>query len=88
MRFQPPEYVERAFSEFAQRIHSERPLDGGTKIDLHAHPLLLARGICGMHGRVIPSRQDLCPRCGGILELITETQMLARRRLWRELQAM
>lgn len=85
--FEPPERVVRSFAEFAQRIHSERPLDGGAKIDLRVQPLSLERGWCGDDGRIIPTRQQLCPKCGGCVERISDNRLAAMRRFWRFLIA-
>ncbi len=55
-----------SFAAFARAIHSLCPK--GKTIDLSAAIVARERGRCGEHGRVIPTRQNLCPKCGGHIE--------------------
>ena len=78
-------HAERAFEDFASVIHEHCP--ALHSIDLHTAEIRV-RGLCGEHGRMVPTRQGLCPICGGYVEILDEAQVAARRRLWAELQAM
>lgn len=41
---------------------------------------LLFRGVCGDHGRVVPTFQDLCPECAGYVEIMSESKLAAMKR--------
>ncbi len=60
---------EESFAAFADAVHSVCP-------DQHAidlHPLeLRARAWCGEHGRVVPTSQQLCPKCAGYVEPVRQ----------------
>ena len=64
-----------AFARFAEAIHSIVPARHA--IDLHTGSNR-ARGICGDHGRVRPTRQWLCPTCAGFLHDSEEILRIAR----------
>lgn len=57
--------VPEALAAFARIVHLRVP--DSCSIDLHTEEQR-ARGICGEHGRVNPTRQNLCPKCGGYVE--------------------
>lgn len=59
------------FECFREFVHSRVPLIGD-KIELRHEPLPKERILCGDHGRNVPTRQGLCPECGGIGILLYE----------------
>jgi hypothetical protein len=76
--------VERAaavFGDFAAAVHGRVP--DLHSIDLHTD-VTRERGICGEHGRCVPTWQSLCPVCGGYLHDIAEVERLARLARWGE----
>jgi len=66
-----------SFEAFAQAVNDRVPLNHS--VDLHELAEIKERGICGeidcghdalgrdTGGRVVPTRQGLCPRCAGII---------------------
>jgi hypothetical protein len=62
-----------AFAAFASAVHARVP--DLHSIDLHAERPL-ARGICGDCGRVVPTRQGLCPICAGYLHDADQVQRM------------
>lgn len=80
--FKPREVVE-ALSDRLRSVCDELAtveLDHRELIDAIA-----SRGLCGDHGRVIPSRQRLCPECGGYVEIIDHVRLEAMKRFARYL---
>jgi hypothetical protein len=57
---------ESSFASFAAAIHARVP--EGHVADLAEPQRVVRRAICGDHGRVIPTRQGLCPYCAGFVE--------------------
>jgi rRNA maturation protein Nop10 len=57
---------EQAFATFARFVHDVCP-DPASRVVLSHLGASPDRAICGDHGRVVPTEQDLCPRCGGIV---------------------
>lgn len=57
------------FERFRLFVHSRVPLVGD-KIELRHELLPKERILCGDHGRHVPTRQGLCPECGGVGILI------------------
>jgi len=60
---------EESFAAFAAAIHSRVP--DRHVADLHERHDSTRRALCGDCGRVVPTKQNLCPQCGGITEDIT-----------------
>jgi transcriptional regulator NrdR family protein len=69
----PSERAAGALADFASAIHAQVP--DSHSIDLHTD-VPRERGICGDHGRVVPTRQRLCPVCAGRLTSIEEVERL------------
>lgn len=83
---------ERAFASFAARIHDRVPMNHSA--DLTESERVTRRAFCGeiecgvdelgrdTGGRVVPTRQGLCPRCGGRLheaETVERMRGMAKR---------
>lgn len=74
-----------SFALFAAAIHSRVP--DGYSIDLASPRASLRRAICGEHGHVVPTAQDICPTCGGIVVFTEKQQQImdADRQMWLKL---
>lgn len=70
-----------AFDEFAAAVHGRVP--DLHSIDLHTDAQR-DRGICGDHGRHVPTWQGLCPVCGGRMHDTEEIDRLAAFARWGE----
>ena len=75
---------EETVDQFAAFVHARCPDEPNTLV--LRHELERDRGLCGDHGRVVPTRQNLCPKCGGRIEMVDERRAELIRKLWRELQ--
>jgi hypothetical protein len=53
----------QSYSAFRRALES-RPIEHDGRYDLHDEPKRL-RGMCGEHGRVVPTNQGKCPWCAG-----------------------
>lgn len=76
----PEARAEEVCQQFAEVIHSRVPMNHS--VDLHHFYVRQERGYCGdCMVRVVPTHQELCPRCGGTLhdaEIIDRMRALAR----------
>lgn len=83
---------ERSFASFAAHIHGHTPMNHSA--DLTEAERVTRRAFCGeiecgfdelgrdTGGRVVPTRQGLCPRCGGRLhyaETVERMREMAKR---------
>ena len=59
-----------SFAGFAEAVHARVPDDHS--IDLRDAQDTFRRATCGDCGRVVPTRQNLCPRCGGSVHDVVE----------------
>lgn len=64
----PTEGIEQSFIAFARRIHEQCP--DHLCVDLSDRQASARRALCGEHGRVVPTRQNVCPKCAGYVEMI------------------
>src|SRR5688572_12689105 len=74
---QVTEVIERTYARFAHVIESIVPF--GHRFDLRFIRRVYVtreRGICGEHGRVLKTIQNLCPRCGGFVIDAEEAEQL------------
>ncbi len=78
---EPEDRAAEAFVDFAVAVHGRVP--DLHSIDLHTDAAR-ERGICGEHGRVVPTWQGLCPRCAGRLHDIEEVERLVATVKWGE----
>jgi hypothetical protein len=76
----PTQSMERSWREFAIATRSRFDSEPNS-IDIHAERWESRRAMCGEHGRVVPTKQGLCPRCGGIvIDPPTPAEVVAMRR--------
>ena len=76
---EPEGRAAEVFADFAASVHGRVP--DLHVIDLHVD-VARERGICGDHGRVLPTWQGLCPLCAGSLHDVAEVDRLARLARW------
>ncbi len=72
---------DRVRTLLSERIHSLVPDDHSAHLRDESPAMLRARALCGQHGRVVPTRQGLCPRCAGYVLSAEEAGRLRRAAL-------
>jgi hypothetical protein len=71
----PTESMERAWRDYGRAVRSRFNVEP-IKVHLRATEEK-ERSMCGEHGRVIPTKQDLCPKCGGpVIDIPTSEEAL------------
>jgi hypothetical protein len=62
----PTESMARSWREFAIATRSRFDTEPNS-IDIRAERWESRRALCGEHSRVVPTKQGLCPQCGGVV---------------------